>query len=142
MTDKGQIEIKRGGEAMLDALNQEQSELQKAMQIEEREVYDPLKVLNLRPEIKEIVRDIQDFDVEGSLYFKCCIAENLINKGYRKEKETVKEIFEKIRNRLIEITSYGCDCTQHCGYYDYSIKVGDCIEEINDIAQEYGIEVE
>ena len=56
-------------------------------------------------------------------------------------KDTAKEILDGLRNLFIENSAYGCDTNQHSGYYDYSIKMNEVVEWIDDFAKEkYGIE--
>ena len=62
-------------------------------------------------------------------------------------KDTAKEIFDDLRNIFIEQSSYGSDANQHIGYYDYEVKMGLVIEQIEEYAKEkygieYGVEVE
>ena len=45
--------------------------------------------------------------------------------------EAIKEFAERLKNEIISDTAYGCDCTQHSGYYDYRIKIGDIPEYID-----------
>jgi hypothetical protein len=62
-------------------------------------------------------------------------------------KDTAKEILDDLRNIFIEQSSYGCDANQHIGYYDYVVKIGLVIEQVEEYAKlkygiEYGVEVE
>lgn len=62
-------------------------------------------------------------------------------------KDTAKEILDDLRNTFIEQSSYGCDANQHIGYYDYVVKIGLVIEQVEEYAKlkygiEYGVEVE
>ena len=50
--------------------------------------------------------------------------------------EAAKEFAEKLKNEIISDTAYGCDCTQHSGYYDYRIKIGDIPEYIDNLVKE------
>ena len=50
--------------------------------------------------------------------------------------EAVKEFAEKLKNEIIIDTAYGCDSTQHSGYYDYTIKIGDIPEYIDNLVRE------
>ena len=50
--------------------------------------------------------------------------------------EAVKEFAEKLKNEIISDTAYGCDSTQHSGYYDYKIKIGDIPEYIDNLVKE------
>lgn len=61
--------------------------------------------------------------------------------------DTAKEICDDLRNIFIEQSSYGSDANQHIGYYDYEVKMGLVIEQIEEYAKEkygieYGVEVE
>ena len=74
--------------------------------------------------------------------------EVLIAKGVEQAvKDTAKEILDDLRNIFIEQSSYGSDANQHIGYYDYEVKIGLVIEQIEEYAKEkygieYGVEVE
>lgn len=62
-------------------------------------------------------------------------------------KDTAKEILDNLRNIFIEQSSYGSDVNQHIGYYEYEVKLGLVIEQIEEYAKEkygieYGVEVE
>ena len=62
-------------------------------------------------------------------------------------KDTANKILDDLRNIFIEQSSYGCDANQHIGYYDYEVKTGLVIEQIEEYAKEkydieYGVEVE
>ena len=62
-------------------------------------------------------------------------------------KDTAKEILNDLRNIFIEQSSYGSDVNQHIGYYDYVVKIGLVIEQVEEYAKlkygiEYGVEVE
>jgi regulator of replication initiation timing len=67
---------------------------------------------------------------------------------YKKgSKDTANEILDDLRNIFLEQSSYGCDANQHIGYYDYEVKIGLVIEQIEEYAKEkydieYGVEVE
>ena len=50
--------------------------------------------------------------------------------------EAVKEFADRLKNEIINDTAYACDSTQHSGYYDYQIKIGDIPEYIDDIVKE------
>lgn len=50
--------------------------------------------------------------------------------------EAIKEFAERLKNEIISDTAYGCDVTQHTGYYDYTIKIGDIPEYIDDLVKE------
>ena len=45
-------------------------------------------------------------------------------------KDTAKEICDDLRNIFIEQSSYGSDANQHIGYYDYEVKMGLVIDQI------------
>lgn len=60
----------------------------------------------------------------------------LIEKGYGDVKQAVREFAEKLKNKVIEDTAYGCDSNQHTGYYDYTIKIGDIPEYIDELVKE------
>lgn len=47
--------------------------------------------------------------------------------------EAYKEFAEDVKNEIISDTAYGCDSNQNSGYYDYSIKIGDIPEYIDDV---------
>lgn len=74
--------------------------------------------------------------------------ELLVAKGIKQAvKDTAKEILDDLRNIFIEQSSYGSDANQHIGYYDYEVKMGLVIEQIEEYAKEkygieYGVEVE
>ena len=50
--------------------------------------------------------------------------------------EAYKEFAERLKNEIINDTAYACDSTQHSGYYDYQIKVGDIPEYIDNLVKE------
>ena len=50
--------------------------------------------------------------------------------------EAYKEFAERLKNEIISDTAYGCDTSQHTGYYDYQIKIGDIPEYIDNILKE------
>ena len=64
-------------------------------------------------------------------------AANSLKMHYKKAKsEAIKEFAEELKLRIIDDTAYGCDCNQHSGYYDYTIKIGDIPEYIDDLVKE------
>ena len=48
----------------------------------------------------------------------------------------IKEFAERLKDEIINDTAYACDSTQHSGYYDYHIKIGDIPEYIDNLAKE------
>ena len=50
--------------------------------------------------------------------------------------EAIKEFAERLKNEIISDTAYGCDCNQHSGYYDNTIKIGDIPEYIDNLVKE------
>ena len=50
--------------------------------------------------------------------------------------EAYKEFADRLKNKIINETAYGCDSNQHTGYYDYQIKIGDISEYIDNIVKE------
>ena len=50
--------------------------------------------------------------------------------------KVIKEFAERLKNKIISDTAYGCDCNQHSGYYDYRIKIGDIPEYIDNLVKE------
>lgn len=50
--------------------------------------------------------------------------------------EAYKEFAERLKNEIISDTAYGCDTSQHTGYYDYQIKIGDIPEYIDNLLKE------
>ena len=50
--------------------------------------------------------------------------------------EAVKEFAARLKNEIISDTAYGCDSNQHSGYYDYTIKIGDIPEYIDNLVKE------
>lgn len=44
-----------------------------------------------------------------------------------------KDFAEMLKDQIITDSAYGCDGTQHIGYYDYSIKMSDIPEYIDEI---------
>ena len=50
--------------------------------------------------------------------------------------EAYKEFAERLKDEIISDTAYGCDSNQHSGYYDYTIKIGDIPEYIDDLLKE------
>ena len=49
--------------------------------------------------------------------------------------EAIKEFVERLKNEITSETAYGCDTNQHSGYYDYSIKIGDIPEYIDNLVK-------
>lgn len=68
-------------------------------------------------------------------------ADTLHTKFEQEKKEQAREIFDKLHNHYIELTAYGCDSTQHTGYYDYKMRVGDVVDDIENLAKEYGVDL-
>ena len=62
--------------------------------------------------------------------------EDLQNYIQEEKSEAIKEFAEKLKNEIISDTAYGCDSTQHSGYYDYRIKIGDIPEYIDNLVKE------
>lgn len=56
-------------------------------------------------------------------------------------KQAIKEVLEKVRNNFVEQSAYSCDCSQHCGYYDYKIGISEVVEQIDELAKEMGVEL-
>lgn len=50
--------------------------------------------------------------------------------------EAIKEFAERLKDEIINDTAYACDSTQHNGYYDYKIKIGDIPEYIDSLVKE------
>ena len=50
--------------------------------------------------------------------------------------EAYKEFAERLKNEIINDTAYAYDSTQHSGYYDYQIKIGDIPEYIDNLVKE------
>ena len=50
--------------------------------------------------------------------------------------EAIKGFAEKLKAEIISDTAYGCDSNQHSGYYDYTIKIGDIPEYIDNLVKE------
>lgn len=48
----------------------------------------------------------------------------------------IKDFANKLKNEIIDDTAYAEDCTQHTGYYDYTIKIGDIPEYIDNLVKE------
>lgn len=48
----------------------------------------------------------------------------------------IKDFAERLKNEIINDTAYACDSTQHSGYYDYQIKIGDIPEYIDNLLNE------
>ena len=48
----------------------------------------------------------------------------------------IKDFAERLKNEIINDTAYACDSTQHSGYYDYQIKIGDIPEYIDNLLKE------
>lgn len=51
-------------------------------------------------------------------------------------KTAINEFAERLKNEIISDTAYGCDTNQHSGYYDYTIKIGDIPEYIDNLVNE------
>lgn len=84
-------------------------------------------------------------------YCKCCpyvrmplehclkaLAEGALNIIDTERAEAVKMFAERLKNEIISDTAYGCDSSQHSGYYDYTIKIGDIPEYIDNLVKEMG----
>ena len=68
---------------------------------------------------------------------KCKCVIQLLKKDVANAKsEAYKEFAERLKNEIINDTAYACDSTQHSGYYDYQIKIGDIPEYIDNLAKE------
>ena len=50
--------------------------------------------------------------------------------------EAITDFAERLKNEIISDTAYGCDANQQSGYYDYSIKIGDIPEYIDNLVKE------
>lgn len=50
--------------------------------------------------------------------------------------EAIRDFVYSLKNKIIDDTAYACDCTQHSGYYDYTIKIGDICEYIDVLVDE------
>ena len=50
--------------------------------------------------------------------------------------EAYKEFADRLKNEIINDTAYACDSSQHSGYYDYKIKIGDIPEYIDNLLKE------
>ena len=60
-----------------------------------------------------------------------------ITDAYERGKaKAYKEFAERLKNEIISDTAYGCDSSQHTGYYDYQIKIGDIPEYIDNLVKE------
>ena len=62
--------------------------------------------------------------------------EDLQNYIQEEKSEAVREFAERLKNEIISDTAYGCDSNQHSGYYDYTIKIGDIPEYIDNLVKE------
>lgn len=60
----------------------------------------------------------------------------LSNEILDSKSEAIKEFAERLKTEIISDTAYGCDCNQHSGYYDYTIKIGDIPEYIDNLVKE------
>ena len=62
--------------------------------------------------------------------------EDLQNYIQEEKSEAVKEFAERLKNEIISDTAFACDSSQHTGYYDYKIKIGEIPEYIDSIVKE------
>lgn len=49
--------------------------------------------------------------------------------------EAIREFAEELKSEIINDTAYGCDSNQYSGYYDYTIKIGDIPEYIDNLVK-------
>ena len=110
----------------IEALISGQETLQKALSEKNAEIERLKKELN----IVSILYEDEQERYNELLDSKCdrCIAKD--------KAEAIKEFAERLKNKIISDTAYGCDSSQHSGYYDYSIKIGDIPEYIDNLVAE------
>ena len=60
----------------------------------------------------------------------------MLQKLQQAKSEEYKEFAERLKNEIISDTAYGCDTSQHTGYYDYQIKIGDIPDFIDNLLKE------
>ena len=69
-------------------------------------------------------------------YIQDCCNEAVEEANEAVKSEAIKEFAERLKIEIISDTAYGCDCNQHSGYYDNTIKIGDIPEYIDDLVEE------
>lgn len=114
--------------ASLDLITHQKSEIEVLYQINaksEKEIYELRKRLLSRENLEESFnRSVRAFDKR-------------LEKTVKLERAAAyKEFAEKLKNEIISNTAYGCDTSQHTGYYDYQIKIGDIPEYIDNLLKE------
>lgn len=128
----------------LQAQNKDLAETVHNLTIEKDALFD--KVEELKVEVERLqnilicfmgalgkVRKVDDIDEISLIPLM-----SELNKQYRAElkAEAYKEFAERLKNEIINDTAYACDSTQHSGYYDYQIKIGDIPEYIDNLLKE------
>ena len=104
---------------------------------------------DLKAKNAELQKQVDELKTENTELYKehtTVIAGSILQKK-QAVRDTAKEICDDLRNIFIEQSSYGSDANQHIGYYDYEVKMGLVIEQIEEYAKEkygieYGVEVE
>ena len=113
---------------IIDLIKRQKAEIEVLYQINaksEKEIYELRKRLLSRENLEESFnRSVRAFDKR-------------LEKTVKLERAAAcKEFAEKLKNEIISDTAYGCDTSQHTGYYDYQIKIGDIPEYIDNLLKE------
>lgn len=114
------------------------------LQAENDELFDALdyrakKILELEDNLKTAKAENERLSKEVDRLSQEVMYNDSITEMKVEEAETKarKEVVDKLKNEIINDTAYACDITQHSGYYDYQIKIGDIPEYIDNILKEF-----
>ena len=109
----------KGADAQLiDLINRQQAEIERC-----HKEFEELNILE-EEERKEALEQAR----KESALFKSMVDYAIA--------EAIKGFAEKLKAEIISDTAYGCDSNQHSGYYDYTIKIGDIPEYIDNLVKE------
>ena len=109
----------------LQAQNKELAETVHNLTLEKDALFD--KAEELKAEVEKLNKEIQ---ITKDAYIMLQTKIEII------KSEAIKEFAERLKNEIINDTAYACDSTQHSGYYDYQIKIGDIPEYIDNLIKE------
>ena len=123
----------------LQAQNKELSETIHNLTIEKDALFD--KAEELKAEVERLAKETKDkerayndeFCLRKEWKTKC---QELLEEKQIAKAEAIEEFAERLKNEIINDTAYACDSTQHSGYYDYQIKIGDIPEYIDNLVKE------
>lgn len=100
-----------------------------------KEQLDKERIQALKEQIEYLEAENERLERENKHYAE--LEQGCYVTGYKNIKaEAYKEFAEKLKNEIINDTAYACDSTQHSGYYDYQIKIGDIPEYIDNLLKE------